>query len=69
MISIGEILESLTPAERDRLKYAFEHNLEQFVAIDGGTRFVGVNCSKVPILKVERAVGLWSTGTIEGEYK
>lgn len=69
MKSIGEILGELSKADRDRLRYAFDHNLQQFIAIENGTRFVGVNCKSIPILKIEHEAGHWATGTIDGAYK
>lgn len=69
MKSIGEILGELPPGERAKLKYAFDHNLQQFIAINGGTHFVGVNCASIPILRVEHVAGLWSTGRIDGAYE
>lgn len=69
MKSIGEILGELPPVDRAKLQYAFDHELQQYIAIDGGTRFVGVNCQSIPILKVEHTAGFWSTGAIDGSYR
>lgn len=69
MKSIGEILGELSSADRAKLQYAFDHEMQQYIAIDGGTRFVGVNCSSIPILKVEHTAGFWSTGSIDGAYQ
>lgn len=69
MKSIGEILGELPSVDREKLKYAFDHGLQQYIAIEDGKRFVGVNCTSIPILKVEHSVGYWSVGEIIGEYK
>ena len=64
MLTIREILDSLSETQRRQLMYAFEHNISQHVVYKPG-HYVGVNVSPLHILKPNTVVNNWSEGTID----
>lgn len=63
--TIKEILDSLEPAERDAINYAFGCGVTYFVILPGD-RFIGVNVETVAHLYPDVALsrGVWSVGRI-----
>lgn len=68
MKTIKEILDGLKDHERQQLMYGFEHEFAQYVCLPGD-QFIGVNVGKIQHLNIRQQVGVWCTGTVEGENK
>jgi hypothetical protein len=62
-MKLREILNSLTPDQRELLNYAFEHQIGQHVEYETG-KFIGVNVENIDYLSVEQSQGNWSSGVI-----
>jgi hypothetical protein len=64
MKTIRDILDRLTPAQKDKLKYAFEHQLSQYVEYEPG-KYVGVNTGNAKNLSVEQCAGSYYAGDLK----
>lgn len=58
------ILDSLHPEQRKLIFYAFEHDMSQYIKLDNN-RFIGVNITHLPFLKIEESAGVWAIGEIK----
>ena len=63
---IRDVLDKLSQADRAHLMYAFEHELSQFVKLPEN-KFVGVNITAVPNLRIKEAIGVWAYGDIKND--
>ncbi len=63
-MSLREILNSLSPDQRNLLDYAFEHDIGQHVEYEKD-KFIGVNVENIDYLKVVDSRGSWSIGVIK----
>jgi len=61
---IRQILDNLPKADKNKLLYAFEHGLEQYVELDNN-KFVGVHTDTIKHLTPTESTGAWSYGTIK----
>ena len=61
---IRAVLDKLSDSDRAHLMYAFEHELSQFVKLPED-KFVGVNVTAVPHLRIQESVGVWAYGDIK----
>lgn len=63
MPTLKDTLQALPDHQRRNLMYAFEHDLEAFIRLDGD-RYIGVNTSRVPYLVPDSVSGAWAAGRI-----
>jgi hypothetical protein len=63
---IRQILDELPEQKRRLLMYAFEHDLGQYVQLDGG-KFVGVNIQNIRNLQITESAGKWAVGIVKGK--
>lgn len=68
MISIKDILGTLTKNQAAILNYAAEHGISQFIEFSPG-KFIGVDAERIPYLNIERTTGRWSVGSIRGKHE
>lgn len=59
------LIDNLNSVDRRTLEYAAEHNIAQFIKI-GEDKYIGVYAERIPQLKREQNVGIWSYGTTKG---
>lgn len=64
---IKPVLDSLNSEQKRLLMYAFENGFAQHIKLKGG-RFIGVNITNQPTLKVEETAGAWSIGVIHDAF-
>jgi len=61
---LREVLNNLSPSDREQLMYAFEQELAQFVVLADG-HFIGVHLTPLKNLTVLETAGVWSYGTVQ----
>jgi len=61
---VSEALAKLSPQDRARLQYAFEHGVADFIQTHG-KRFIGVNVENVTFLTITEQAGAWSIGRVD----
>lgn len=65
MISISDVIKTLSPNQKAILDYAHEHGISQFIEFSPG-KFVGVDAERIPYLGINQSAGRWSIGVIKG---
>jgi len=65
MQTMKEIIDALSPQEKQQLMYAFENGFSQHVRTPGN-RFVGVSVDTIQHLSIEKRAGVWAYGTVKG---
>ncbi len=61
MRTIKDIHNTLSPSEKSKLAYAFDHEIAQIVDLPDGT-FIGVHLEHVTNIKITQTAGAWSLG-------
>lgn len=64
MISIDEIIQSLSDSERKQLVYAFENEFTKIVHLQD-SKFISVNIKPSNKYLVEEEQGVWAYGTVQ----
>lgn len=63
-MTIKEVLNTLPDKDRRLLMYAFEHELSQYVELEGNM-YIGVNISGNKRLIPDSEAGVWSYGKVK----
>lgn len=65
MVNIKNILSKIDPLDRSRLFYAFDSDVTEYVTLEDGIHFLGVNIVGVPHLRIIVEQGKWAYGSIQ----